>query len=113
MDPANLSQEEMKQSLNEAMQTTMQTFQALNKPISKEELVQQGEHMAAWFHSMYRTQPANFLKVANDFLRACKGLLPFFLQTFPNMDYALDSSRTPVLFFKCFPEVQMKTINIS
>jgi hypothetical protein len=111
MDPANLSHEEMKQSLNEAMATTMQTFSALNKPITREELAAQGQQMAMWFHSMYLTQPSNFLKIANDFLRTCKGLLPFFMHEFPNMDFALDNSRTPILFFKSFPDTHANVDN--
>lgn len=90
----------MTESLTMAYQNSMEIMAMAGKPVSRDEMAAAGKDMAIWFKTTYEQDPAMFITAANDFLRACKGLLPFFIKEFPGVTYVLDATRTPILMLK-------------
>ena len=93
------TQEDIQRQVAEGVVKTKQQYAQMGMNPSHEQLVQDGAWMAQYFHGLLLSNPAEFVQMANVFVKQCPVVSLFFERAFPGkVSVAMGANGIPVVY---------------
>lgn len=93
------TQEDIQRQVAEGVAKTKQQYAQMGLNPSHDQMVQDGAWMAQYFHGLLATNPAEFVQMANVFVRQCPVVYLFFERAFPGqVAVAMGADNIPIVY---------------